>query len=131
MIMSLRVRMAGYMTASIVFVSSGGFLLWYYGLVPVALTYATFAAVLAVAIDAIFVLRGSRLALNFGLILSLAAIISSAASPAHLSAMLRILDGGIITVLDVLEILGFYLFPLLYLGTRFAISRKRIDESFH
>lgn len=101
-----------------------------YSLVPITLTYATAGAVIAVAIDAFFVARGSRLALNIGVVLSLAAIFSSITSPAHLAAMEKIFDGGILAVLDVLEILGFYLFPMLYIATRFLAKKDKVNLSF-
>lgn len=126
----LRAMMTLYMLGSIVFVSVGAFLLNHYSLVPVTLTYATIGAILAVAINAFFVARGSRLALNIGILLSLAAIISSISAPAHLAAMEKIFDGGILSVLDVFEILGFYFFPILYVATRFMVSNEKLSASF-
>lgn len=112
-------RLAIFMWLSSIFVTAGAVLLRYYDLVPVSLTYLTSGAVVIVMITSIPVHRRNRFAINFGVILSAAAIISSASSLSHIEAMLRILDGGLITVLDILEILGFYLFPLLYLVFRF------------
>ncbi len=126
----LRRTMTFYMAGSIVFVSAGGYLLHSNSLVPAMLTYATFGAVAAVAVDAVFVATGSRIALNVGVILSLAAVVSSLSSPAHLAAMLKIFDGGLITALDILEIIGFYVFPLLYIGSRFLVRKDRLREAF-
>lgn len=109
------VIMGAYMVVSCASVSAGGILLRYYSLVPVILTYATAAAVMVLAANAFFVFRGSRNALNFGVILSILAIASSISSPSHLAAMGEILQGGIIALLDVLEIIGFYVFPVSYM----------------
>lgn len=107
--------MGGYMIASGVSVSAGAIILRYYGMVPIALTYITATAVCVLGITAYLVLGGSERAVNFGVILSILAIISSASSPAHLSAMKEIFHGGLTGLLDILEILGFYLFPAVYI----------------
>lgn len=114
----LRIKLGTYMILSAFFVSWGGYLLWNNSLVPPILTLATVMAVLVVLLTAFFVFRGSRAAMNFGVILSIAAIISSLSSTAHLHSMALIFNGGLITVLDILEILGFYLFPALYIYSR-------------
>lgn len=125
----LRNRMASYMVASAVTVSVGGFLLWYYSLVPVILTYLTGTAVLIVMVTANSVRRGSVFAMNFGVILSIAAVVSSASSYAHLQAMSEIFHGGIISLLDVLEILGFYVFPLLYISEKLLHSMRNRNKN--
>ena len=107
--------MGGLMVASAVSVSAGATILRIYSLVPFPLTYATIAALLILAVTAYYVFKGSGKAMNFALVLSVPAIISSLSSPSHLSAMADIYKGGIIALLDVLEILGFYLFPAIYI----------------
>lgn len=107
-----------YMVLSSIFVAWGAYLLRKNSLVPLELTLATSLAVFIVLLTAFFVFSGSRLAINLGIVLSVAAIASSLSSPAHLHAMSQIFNGGIISLLDVLEILGFYLFPILYIYTR-------------
>lgn len=121
--------LSSFMLASSAFVSIGAFLLRYYSMVPVMLTYLTAAAVLSVLITSFFVHRGSRLAMNIGVILSALAILSSLSSISHLEAMTRIFRGGLITVLDLLEILGFYAFPLLYIFYWAVAARKRGPKS--
>lgn len=116
-----------YMAGSVLFVSVGALLLHVNSLVPVTLTYATTGAVIILAVDAAFVYRDSRLAINLGVVLSIAAILSSLASPAHLHAMTEIMGGGLISLLDILEILGFYLFPVLYIVTRFTLGKTEPD----
>lgn len=123
----LKNQLTAYMLLSSFFVAIGSYLLRVYSLVPVTLTYATIGSVILVLITSIFVHKGSRMAMNFGVILSVAAIISSLSSPAHLRAMTEILNGTIISVLDVLEILGFYLFPILYIFERFR--RKIVSRN--
>lgn len=120
-----RKKLAAVMWLSVATVAIGAFLLKYYSLTPVTLTYATAGADILVFITSIFVYRGSRLAMNFAVILSVAAIVSSLASPAHFQAMEKITQGGLISLLDILEILGFYLFPLMYIIMRFSSRGRR------
>ncbi|MEM3270816.1 MAG: hypothetical protein QW157_03155, partial [Metallosphaera sp.] len=69
--------------------------------------------------------RGNQTAINTGLVLAVLAIISSTSSQAHLTALSEIGDNLRITLLDVLMILGFYLFPGIYIVVRLKEMLKR------
>lgn len=107
----------------------GAVLLRFFSLVPLYLTETTIIAVFAILIVAHFVRKGYTLAANVGLVLALLSIIVSAVSPGHDAAILKIFTDPVLTVLDVLEIMGFYLFPLAFIVLRLAknesFSRKK------
>ncbi|MCE4608638.1 MAG: hypothetical protein F7B61_06765 [Caldisphaeraceae archaeon] len=98
---------------SIVSLAIGGVLL--YGLVPITLTFLTYIAVAILAVVAYFIEKGYAKAVKVGAILAIISIIISASSPAHDKALLMFGSNKMITILDVLMVLGFYAFPAIYL----------------
>jgi len=112
---------------SIVSLAIGGVLL--YGLVPITLTFSTYIAVAILAVVAYFIEKGYANAVKVGAILAVISIIISASSPAHDKALLLFGSNNMITVLDVLMVLGFYAFPTIYLSTFLVNSIKRRNTS--
>ncbi|MEB2792531.1 MAG: hypothetical protein LRS41_00535 [Caldisphaeraceae archaeon] len=98
---------------SIVSLAIGGVLL--YGLVPITLTFLTYIAVAILAVVAYLIEKGYAKAVKVGAILAIISIIISASSPAHDKALLMFGSNKMITILDVLMVLGFYAFPAIYL----------------
>uniref|UniRef100_A0A2U9IKP6 Uncharacterized protein n=1 Tax=Acidianus sulfidivorans JP7 TaxID=619593 RepID=A0A2U9IKP6_9CREN len=91
----------------------GGILLIHH--VPDILTISTFIVVIILFILSFLILKGFKSAIHIGGILGILAIISSSASSAHLTALSQFGSSIYISVLDILMILGFYLFPIIYL----------------
>lgn len=91
----------------------GGILL--IGKIPYLLTISTFIVVLVLVTLAIMIIRGYTFSIHLGAILGIMAIISSATSTAHNIALLKFGSSLYITTLDILMVLGFYLFPAIYI----------------
>jgi hypothetical protein len=91
-------------------VAVGGLLL--IGRVNVGLTIGTFVVVSILIAVSVLILRSNRRAQDLGAVLSVLAITSSAFNPAHLLALYEFYKFQFV---DLAMILGFYVFPLLYL----------------
>ncbi|MEM0169287.1 MAG: hypothetical protein QXR57_03830 [Metallosphaera sp.] len=109
--------------ASSVCLSLGGYFLL--GVVPPVLSLTTYVVVVVLLTLSYLAWRGNQTAINTGLVLAVLAIISSTSSQAHLTALSEIDDNLRITLLDVLMILGFYLFPGIYIVVRLKEMLKR------
>lgn len=105
---------------STVCLAVGGYLL--YGVVPFILTVLTYLVVLVLLALAYLVETGNWVAKIIGALMAVLAIASSSTSPAHLSALARFGSNYTISLLDVLMVLGFYVFPGTYLV--FFVSEK-------
>lgn len=90
----------------------GGLLL--IGKVPSILTLGTMIIVVILVSLSFLITRYKNL-IHFGGILGILAIISSATAPAHNEALLNFGKSLYITTLDLLMILGFYVFPIIYI----------------
>ncbi len=92
----------------------GGVLL--YSFVPIMLMFLTYIAVAILAVVAYLIeKKGYAKVVKVGAILAIISIIISASSPAHDKALLMFGSNKMITILDVLMVLGFYAFPAIYL----------------
>ncbi|ARM75070.1 hypothetical protein [Acidianus manzaensis] len=91
----------------------GGILL--IGHVPYILTISTFVVVVILISLSFLILKGYKIAIHIGGLLGILAILSSSLSEAHLQALLQFGSSAYISILDILMILGFYLFPIIYL----------------
>ncbi|AHC51536.1 hypothetical protein SUSAZ_05970 [Sulfolobus acidocaldarius SUSAZ] len=110
----------------------GGYLL--YKIVPVFLSIATFTLVVVLFIMS-YLVRVSRFAINVGFVIAILGILVSSFSPAHDRALIQLFDGSMYLVsVDILMILGFYLFPILYIINwifDFVSSRKGVERRFN
>ncbi|BDC18174.1 hypothetical protein [Acidianus sp. HS-5] len=101
----------------------GGILL--IGKVPSILTVGTMTVVV-ILIALTFLISKYKILVHLGGILGILAIISSATAPAHNEALLNFGKSAYITVLDILMVLGFYIFPTIYIYFWvFAVIRRK------
>ncbi len=101
----------------------GGILL--IGKVPNILTIGTMIVVVALILIAFFISKYNNL-VHVGGILGILAIISSATAPAHNEALLNFGKSAYISILDILMVLGFYIFPAIYIYFWvFAIVKRK------
>jgi hypothetical protein len=110
--------------ASAIFLTFGGILLYINALVPIILVETTLAAVIVLFILSYFVSKGNMVSINIATILGVIAPIMSYFTPAHVGVLEQIGTGGLISLLGVLQLLGFYLFPILYVILRIAFNGK-------
>ncbi len=104
----------------------GSFFLYVNALVPIVLIYTTLVAVVVLFTLSYFVAKRVVMAINIGTVLGIVAPVMSALTPQHVSVLSQLLVGGIIVLLGLLQILGFYLFPILYVVLR-IVFRKSIS----
>ena len=119
----LRKSLSLLMVLSALFLIAGAALLRIYSLVPFYLTLTTALAVVVILIVAHFINRGYTWAANTGIALAIISILTSALSPTHNSAVLNMFSSPLLAVLVLLEIFGFYVFPVLFLIIR-AVKHK-------
>lgn len=98
--------------------SVGSFFLYVNSLVPMVLIYTTVVAVTVLFILSYFVARRILVAINIATILGVIAPIMSALTPQHVSVLSQLFAGGILALLGLLQILGFYLFPIIFVVMR-------------
>lgn len=95
--------------------------------VPTILSISTFIVVVILLALAFFIYKGYSIAIHIGGVLGILAIISSATARSHNTALLEFGTSTYITILDILMILGFYLFPAIYIYfwiRKYVIRRK-------
>lgn len=95
-------------------------------MVPVSLNLLTLLAVVVACTISYYVFQANRVAIDVSTILGLAVIAFSASSRAHDSAIARFGSGTIIDLLDVLQVIGFYICPGSFIILR-VIYRNRIN----
>jgi hypothetical protein len=122
--MQLPKLLASLLIGSVVTLTLGGFLLYYYSLVPIVLILTTFVAVLVLLLLSTYVIKGNVTAINIATILGVLAPIMSYFTPAHVGVLEQIGTGGLISLLGVLQLLGFYVFPILYVLLRIVFYQK-------
>ncbi|BCS92738.1 hypothetical protein [Metallosphaera javensis (ex Sakai et al. 2022)] len=112
---------------SAICLSIGGYLLL--GVVPSILTAMTYVVVIVLLALSYLVEKGIAWALNLGFILGILAILSSSLSQAHMQALSQFGSSPRITILDALMVMGFYVFPVVYIvfWVRGRASRKSRD----
>lgn len=110
--------------ASAFSLSVGGFFLYIDKLVPPILIETTLAAVIILFAISYFVARGNMIAVNISSALGVIAPIISYSTPAHVSVLEQIRSGGLIGFLGVLQLLGFYVFPIAFVILRIAYHGK-------
>ncbi len=124
--LQIRTVLSVLLLASVVSLSIGGYLLYVYSLVPKLLVETTFAAIVVLLVLSYFVRRGVMIAINVGTVLGVIAPFITFSTPAHVGVIEQILSGGLISLLGLLQILGFDVFPVLYVILR-IVYRGRIN----
>jgi hypothetical protein len=109
---------------SAICLSAGGVLLYRYNLVRLDLLQITAVAVIIIIPLSFLVCQKNLLAINIATILGFIAPTISLTTPAHLQVLLEFGQSWLISILGLLQFLGFYLFPVTYLVLRFAYRRR-------
>lgn len=112
------------MIASALSLGVGGVFLYAYSLVPTFLVETTLVAVIVLLVLSYFVLKGNMISINISTALGIIGPILSYSTPAHVSVLEHIVDGGLIAFLGILQLLGFYLFPILFVILRVVYHGK-------
>ena len=117
--------MSALLWGSIISLSVGGFLLYSYNLVPPSLLELTGVAVVILIPLSIYVYKRNLLAINISTVLGFVAPAISLSTPAHL-AVLRAFFGLdlLLSVLGLLQFLGFYIFPIAFIILRFVYWKR-------
>ena len=110
--------------ASALSLTLGGYLLYINSLVPEILVETTFVAVVVLFFLSYFVALGNLLAISVSTILGVVAPIMSAATPQHISVLAQIDAGGLISILGLLQLFGFYIFPILFVVVRIVFRSR-------
>lgn len=100
----------------------GGILLFH--VVPLLISLGTLVAVIVLLLTSVAIAKGFKTGEYVGLAVSILAILGSASSTTHDNSLLKFGTSLFISVLDVLMVLGFYIFPVLYI-ILFAKKLKR------
>ncbi len=116
--MQTRIVLSVLLLSSVVSLSIGGYLLYAYSLVPELLVETTFVAIVVLLVLSYFVARGVMIAINVGTVLGVIAPLITFSTPAHVGVIEQIMSGGLISLLGLLQILGFDVFPILYVILR-------------
>jgi hypothetical protein len=123
--MQLKSILSLLLLASAFSLTIGGYLLYINSLVPEILVETTFVAVVVLFALSYFVARGNLLAVSISTVLGVVAPIMSAATPQHVSVLVQIDTGGLISILGLLQLFGFYIFPLTFVVVR-IVFRSRL-----
>lgn len=113
--------------ASAVSLTVGGYFLYLDHLVPNILVETTIIAVIILYVLGYFVLKGNMISVNISTVLGVIAPIVSAATPQHVSVLTQVANGGLISFLGILQLLGFYIFPVSFVVLR-LVFRARLSS---
>jgi hypothetical protein len=102
----------------------GGIFLFVYNLVQAVLIETTIFAVIVLFILSYFVAKDNMLAINVSTILGIVAPIISYSTPAHVGVLEQIGTGGLISFLGILQLLGFYIFPVVFVLLRIVFHAE-------
>ncbi|MEM1645089.1 MAG: hypothetical protein QXL96_04330 [Ignisphaera sp.] len=94
------------------------------GKVPLFLTIGSFIVVGALIVFTFLILRGKATFGYVTLAVMILLIISSSISNAHLAALQSFGSSLYIIVIDILMVLGFYIFPILYIVTFISLKLR-------
>ena len=109
---------------SAISLSVGGYLLYLHSLVPLYLVETTLVAVIILYILSYFVAMGNMISINVSTVLGVVAPMMSASTPAHVGVLQQIGTGGLISFLGLLQLLGFYIFPIVFVILRVVFRSK-------
>jgi hypothetical protein len=113
--------------ASALSLGVGGIFLYVYALVPNILVETTVVAVIILLLISYPVSKGNMLAVNISTILGIIAPIISLATPAHVGVLEQLGKGGLIAFLGVLQLFGFYIFPLAFVLLRIVYHGNLVN----
>ena len=122
--MQLKSILSLLLLASAVSLTVGGYLLYVNSLVPMILVVTTIIAVIILYIMSYFVARGNMIAINVSTVLGVIAPIMSASTPAHIGVLEQSATGGLISFLGLLQLFGFYIFPIAFVILRIVFRSK-------
>jgi hypothetical protein len=124
--MKLRLRsvLATLLLLSAIFLTVGGYLLYVNSLVPPILVETTVVAVIILYILSYFVVKGNIISINVSTALGVIAPVMSASTPAHVGVLEQIGSGGLISFLGLLQLFGFYVFPITFVILRIVFRSK-------
>jgi len=122
--MQLKSILSLLLLASAVSLTVGGYLLYVNSLVPMILVDTTIIAVVILYIMAYFVAKGNMIAINISTVLGVIAPIMSASTPSHVGVLEQIATGGLISFLGLLQLFGFYIFPIVFVILRIVFRSK-------
>lgn len=115
------------MLASAISLTIGGYFLYVNNLVPMILVETTITAVVVLYFLAYFVAKGNIVSINISTILGVVAPVMSALTPQHVSVLKQISLGGLISFLGILQLLGFYIFPITFVILRIVFKSRLAD----
>jgi hypothetical protein len=122
--------LASLLVASVLCLALGAFLLYYFDLVPIFLIELTFAVVAVLLILAMLVERKNLIAVYVGTALGVIAPLFSLSTPAHVTVLLTLGRAGILLdLLGILQLFGFYLFPITYVILSVVYHRRIVNAS--
>jgi hypothetical protein len=110
--------------ASAISLTVGGYLLYINSLVPAILVETTFVAVIVLLALSYFVAKGNLLSISVSTVLGVVAPIMSAATPQHVSVLEQIGSGGLLSILGLLQLFGFYIFPIAFVIIRITFRSR-------
>ncbi|MGI0091537.1 MAG: hypothetical protein ACREBS_07500 [Nitrososphaerales archaeon] len=113
--------------ASAASLTIGGYLLYVNNLVPMILVEITLVTVVVLFVLSYFVAKGIMIAINISTILGVVAPIMSYSTPQHVGVLEQIGTGGLISFLGLLQLFGFYIFPIAFVILRIAF-RSRVKK---
>jgi hypothetical protein len=116
--LKLKLILSFLLLASALSLTVGGYFLYTDHLVSSILVETTVVAVVVLYALAYFVAKGNALSINISTALGIVAPVMSALTPAHVSVLEQIASGGLISFLGVLQLLGFYVFPISFIILR-------------
>jgi hypothetical protein len=109
--------------------SAGGIILYLTNLVPPILLELTAVAVVVILPLSFLVNRTNLVAINVSTVLGIVAPIISLSTTAHVEVLLSFGQNRLLSVLGLLQFLGFYLFPITFVIVRVAYRKKIVHES--
>jgi hypothetical protein len=109
--------------------SIGSILLLTEKLVPTVLVELTAVAVVVILPLSFLVYRRNILAINISAALGIVAPVVSLSTPAHIAVLLSFGQNLLLSVLGLLQFLGFYLFPVSFVIIRVVYRNEITEES--
>ena len=116
--------LSGLLLGSALCLSAGDILLYSKNLVPPFLVELTAAAVAIIIPLSFFVYKKNLVAINLSTALGIIAPFTSLSTPAHIAVLLSFGQNLLLSVLGLLQFLGFYLFPISFVIMRMLYRRE-------
>ena len=123
--MNLFKQLTALLLGSVISLSVGGVLLLLYNLVPVYLLDLTTAAIAVPLVLSFFVYKGNILAVNVSTILGVVAPLMSISTPAHVEVLFSLGQNLLLSILGILQFVGFYVFPISFIILR-VVNRRQL-----